>query len=207
MKIYEMLQILGDEWKSLQKEFDVYDVDFYICRPSKMIVSMFKYTKGGNCAERLNNAVNDMVDNEKSEAVMFTKCIITKNEESKVVVDQVVIMEYGVLCELMYSCEDAMDTLIEYLRHSLRHEMGHVIVNRERYRDKDWDEAHSIMMNVLEKRKDVTLQREKVCDFKQFYYDYFNSYDEKPANDAVGITWERTWELDSVINRYRKEQL
>lgn len=119
---------------------------------------------------------------------------------------QAIIVPKEALCEFLYYHVDwPEDILIDYLKHSLRHEVGHVLANIKIFKEHKVKEANEIIKNDAAEEERLWKEYIKEHDFdtldedgmREYYTYYHNLPMEKKANEAVGINIADTveWEI------------
>ena len=135
--------------------------------------------------------------------LMYTKLLCILKDGTPI---QAIIFPEMSLCEFLYyhvDCPD--DTILEYLKHCLRHEVGHLLSNFKLFKEHDLNEASKIFMNEVEETERLWNEYIKEHDFdtldengmREYYTYYHNLPMEKKANEAVGIDIVDTveWEI------------
>ena len=128
---------------------------------------------------------------------------------------QAIIIPEETLCKFLYYHVDCPeDILIDYLKHCLRHEVGHVLTNIKIFKEHKANEAAEIFKNDVAEEERLWEEYTKEHDFdtldedgmREYYTYYHNLPMEKKANEAVGINiadtveWEIRIEKESDCN-------
>lgn len=135
--------------------------------------------------------------------LMYNKLLCVLTDGTPV---QAIIVPEEALCEFLYYHVDCPeDILAEYLKHSLRHEVGHVLTNIKIFKEHKLKEAGEIFKNDAVEEERLWEEYTKEHDFdtldedgmRKYYTYYHNLPMEKKANEAVGINTADTveWEI------------
>ena len=135
--------------------------------------------------------------------LMYNKLLCVLTDGAPV---QAIIIPEEALCKFLYYHVDCPeDILIDYLKHSLRHEVGHVLVNIKIFKEHELKEAGEIFKNDVSEQERLWKKYTKEHDFdtldedgmREYYTYYHNLPMEKKANEAVGIDIADTveWEI------------
>lgn len=158
---------------------------------------------------KFNTKTNDelykaYLEDERFEGtLMYTKLLCVLKDGTPI---QAIIFPEVSLCEFLYYHVDCPnDTTLEYLKHCLRHEVGHLLSNLKLFKEHDLNEASKIFMNEVEETERLWNEYIKEHDFdtldengmREYYTYYHNLPMEKKANEAVGIDIVDTveWEI------------
>lgn len=202
--INKITNILSEYWDSLCKKYKV-SVPFNMIKTSTYINEVLDGVKHGVSTE-------DVIDNmlsilRDSGQLMYTRAIFYSDENtSKPVVDHtgVYMLLERYTCVIADAGNDICG-LIKYLKNSMLHEMGHILVNYDLCDVGDWDKLNKLLGTLAknhdeckERLKDPNLSHEEKTKI------YYNEIlEEKMANAIVGLNYN---DLLFITNSTVKEQ-
>lgn len=190
-------------WDSLCEKYNV-SVPFNMIRTSTYINEVLDGVKSG---VRTEDAIDHMLSTLRDGDTLMYTCATFYSDENtgKPVVDNtgVYLLLERYTCVISDAGNDICG-LIKYLKNSMLHEMGHILVNCDLYNVDDWDKLHELLGSLAknneeckERLKDPNLSYEEKT--KIYYNDII---DEKMANDRVGLNYN---DLIFVANSTVKE--
>lgn len=122
--------------------------------------------------------------------MMFVNSGVLINNDTEVIygIESNIYMSYESLYELIITCRMNIDDILKSLEFMIRHEIGHVIADHNKFYGKSVEEWNEQNMNFYSSVKKIR----KNASFKnrlEWYINYqMNIPEERAANDAVGIT-------------------
>lgn len=188
--INKITNILSEYWDSLCKKYNV-SVQFNMIKTSTYIDEVLDGVKSG---ARTEDAIDNMLSILRDgDALMYVRATFYSDENTgKPVVDNngVYLLLERYACVIADAGNDVCG-LIKYLKNSMLHEMGHVLVNYDLCNVDDWDKLHELLGSLAknndeckERLKDPNLSHEEKTKI------YYNEIiDEKMANDRVGLNY------------------
>lgn len=196
--IKEMTGFLRGEWKSLCKEFNV-DVDFYIVYADEDLRLMW------NNVYRYDSAMQSAEDVIKHYTAFRNIDTIIDTAVGYVSEDGEVHQHVTLLRETFYYliivCMDHLDDLKEFLRISLRHEMGHCKANIDMFASMSLSDADKLFRKEYyetQKQYDEWCKEHPDATDEERTKFYYSTPQEKRANDAVGLTWDEMWKSEAL---------
>jgi len=201
--------MLYNEFDKLSEEFGLIEPIsksnlFFVVANSKLefMVNYEKLWKFSTVTkEELYKAYLD--DERFDGTLMYNKLLCVLTDGAPV---QAIIIPEETLCKFLYYHVDCPeDILIDYLKHCLRHEVGHVVANIKIFKEHKVKEAGEIFNNDVKEQEKLWEEYIKEHDFdtldedgmREYYTYYHNLPMEKKANEAVGINIADTveWEI------------
>lgn len=202
MRIDNIIEQVTDSlykiWDDLKEQYCV-NTDFVICSTSSYLKIKNEYHRFDMSEKPLDELINDLSANENNGTLIETLSTITIDGNNKVHVHSVVCLRDETLYELILRNIGRIDLLIEYLKQSLLHEMGHVLCNLD-YENKTIEEWR---IEICEKKvyedRQTREYAEQIDDPDEYMLTYFNLPGERSANDRVGLTAEDMVKMDKEI--------
>lgn len=201
--------MLYNEFDKLSEEFGLIEPIsksnlFFVVANSKLefMVNYEKLWKFSTVTkEELYKAYLD--DERFDGTLMYNKLLCVLTDGAPV---QAIIIPEETLCKFLYYHVDCPeDILIDYLKHCLRHEVGHVVANIKIFKEHKVKEAGEIFKNDVSEQERLWEEYTKEHDFdtldedgmREYYTYYHNLPMEKKANEAVDIDIVDTveWEI------------
>lgn len=210
---YEQIaQTLEAEFAKLCLQFNV---DTEYCHFNLVSDRMIFYTQylrlwkfqGVNTADEF---VQKMLDSDLYPGVLMFNLIFCVFKNGKL--DQWAFMPLDSMWEFLYKHKGALtdEEIMDYLKQSVRHEVGHMIANQKLFDDYGIEaggdmfeqlktDQDKIWYEYLDKHPSDILETEEQA--RDYYMTYHTLPYEKAANDAVGLTIEEIVETEVMIWR------
>lgn len=210
--------ILDAEFKRLCAEFNVDTENCHFGLATERVIYLALYKRVWafkniiTAQDLMYNIVNADYGADES---IFINYVFAVMENGKL--DQWAFLTVANLWELLYKqkCVGATDEeAIEYLKQSLRHEVGHMIANQKIFDENGIEEGSKIFKDLKKKqdrawkryitRKGFDLDSLDEEGIRAYYVKYHNLPFEKAANEAVGLTAKEMAEAEVVFWKRRR---
>lgn len=192
-----------DYWKQLTEEFGYKQVPFMLTEFTEELVIRHNILKmlGVEEVNRTEWFIGDIIKvYQDPYVIMHTEFFgVCKNKEPI----QVCTMSNSRLVELIWYHLPNYDELMDFLKLSLRHEMGHLLVNRNiAYENDDIFAAAKKITDIVKEQNNMWAQFVSTNGSKHddnFFRVYHELPMEKMANDMVGLTWKDHVDANNAI--------
>ena len=211
--LHNISDALYEEWDKLCKEFKINKkkVPFIIDRNNHFMKEYYDLCKYNSPSSNFTQEfIKDFGAITSPNSVMCTLMhTITKdgNVLQFVYFSVEKEIEYALICHLN------KELAIDFLKMSLRHEMGHVLHNISFWDASGHDMEKMITMinKVYDDRKaqvDSIEEEYKDVMYDDMYYKkYHNTPCESEANAFVGLTWEDHWKFHKLMEESPEEEI
>lgn len=193
--LYDFVRFLDDYWKELQKSYGC-DVKFAIVDALEYVKIRYDYSY---TEITIDDLLTKLDEEQRYGSILHTVATFDFDEDENTRIHQIVLMEEGILWELILKNLPRLDKLKDYLKISLKHEMGHVLCNIEMYDNVSVDEWIRIRTEMVDAQKSAIQFLKNIDDPWEWEMSYFETPEERMANNRVGINSRFLVELDKTI--------